>query len=138
MTLLILGLLLWTAAHFFKRVVPTGRAFMQDKMGDASKGVIALALVLSVVLMVMAAFSDFTDSLAKLASHMPSRPMVCSTCSAKALTCGASSSLNRPASSASSASRPRLAELQWKKKVSAVEGQAEARAKVAAQRSHWR
>ena len=53
MTLLILGLLLWTAAHFFKRVAPSGRAAMQEKMGDASKGVIAIVLVLSVVLMVM-------------------------------------------------------------------------------------
>lgn len=53
MTLLILGLLLWAAAHFLKRLAPGVRQTMQDKMGDGSKGVIALLLVLSVVLMVI-------------------------------------------------------------------------------------
>ena len=53
MTLLILGLLLWSFVHFFKRLAPAGRAAMQDKMGDASKGVIAILLVISVVLMVI-------------------------------------------------------------------------------------
>ena len=52
MTLLILGLILWTAAHIFKRLAPQARMAMQDKMGDASKGVFAVLLVLSVVLMV--------------------------------------------------------------------------------------
>ena len=53
MTLLLLGLILWTAAHFFKRLAPTARSAMQARMGDASKGVVAVILVLSVVLMVM-------------------------------------------------------------------------------------
>lgn len=53
MTLLILGLLLWSFVHFFKRLAPAGRAAMQGKMGDASKGVIAILLVLSIVLMVI-------------------------------------------------------------------------------------
>ena len=53
MTLLILGLILWAAVHFLKRIAPAGRAAMQDKMGDASKGVIAILLVVSVVLMVI-------------------------------------------------------------------------------------
>ena len=53
MTLLILGLFIWSAVHFFKRLAPAGRAAMQDKMGDASKGVIALLLVVSIVLMVI-------------------------------------------------------------------------------------
>ncbi len=53
MTLLILGLVLWTAAHLFKRVAPAARASMQDRMGDGSKGVIALVLVASMVLMVI-------------------------------------------------------------------------------------
>ncbi len=53
MTLLILGLILWTAAHFFKRVAPDARQAMQDRMGDASKGVIAVVILLSVVLMVI-------------------------------------------------------------------------------------
>ncbi|RVT82763.1 hypothetical protein DXV76_16135 [Rhodobacteraceae bacterium CCMM004] len=53
MTLLILGLILWIGAHMFKRLAPGGRAAMQEKMGDASKGVVAGVLVLSVVLMVL-------------------------------------------------------------------------------------
>ena len=53
MTLLILGLLVWTFVHFFKRLAPAGRAAMQDRMGDASKGMIAILLVASIVLMVI-------------------------------------------------------------------------------------
>lgn len=53
MTLLILGLILWSGVHFFKRLAPAGRAAMQDRMGDASKGVIAILLVASIVLMVI-------------------------------------------------------------------------------------
>jgi len=49
MTLLILGLILWWAAHLFKRAVPDTRA----KMGDAGKGLMAVAIVASVVLMVI-------------------------------------------------------------------------------------
>lgn len=53
MTLLILGLLLWSGTHFLKRLAPAARASMQDKMGDGSKGVIAVLMVLSIVLMVI-------------------------------------------------------------------------------------
>ncbi|MEQ9015937.1 MAG: NnrU family protein [Roseovarius confluentis] len=53
MTLLILGLILWTVAHLFKRVAPGPRAALQDRMGDASKAVFAVVLLISVVLMVM-------------------------------------------------------------------------------------
>lgn len=53
MTLLILGLALWIGAHLFKRIAPDARAAMTDRIGDASKGVIALVLVLSIVLMVI-------------------------------------------------------------------------------------
>lgn len=49
MIVLILGLALWWAAHLFKRVAPDRRA----RMGNAGKGVVALALVASVVLMVI-------------------------------------------------------------------------------------
>jgi uncharacterized membrane protein len=49
MTLLIAGVVLWCAAHLFKRVAPGPRA----AMGNAGKGVVALTLVASVVLMVM-------------------------------------------------------------------------------------
>ncbi|NNE80749.1 MAG: hypothetical protein HKN18_10810 [Silicimonas sp.] len=53
MTLLILGLVLWTAAHFFKRLAPDARAALQDRMGDGARGVIAGLILLSVVLMVI-------------------------------------------------------------------------------------
>ncbi|MBF9028991.1 hypothetical protein HKCCE3408_01165 [Rhodobacterales bacterium HKCCE3408] len=45
--LLILGLALWSGAHLFKRVAPARRA----AMGDKAKGLVALALLVSVVLM---------------------------------------------------------------------------------------
>lgn len=48
MTLLILGVLLWAAAHFFQRAMPAQRA----AMGNAGKGVVAIALVVSVLLMI--------------------------------------------------------------------------------------
>ena len=47
--LLILGLALWTAAHFFKRLMPEQRA----AMGDAGKGVVAVGIVLGLVLMIL-------------------------------------------------------------------------------------
>lgn len=49
MTLLIAGLVLWTAAHYFKRLMPAQRA----AMGTAGKGVMAVLLLGSVVLMVL-------------------------------------------------------------------------------------
>jgi uncharacterized membrane protein len=49
MTLLILGLALWWGAHLFKRLAPEQRA----GMGDKGKGLVAVLLVLSVVLMVV-------------------------------------------------------------------------------------
>lgn len=53
MALLLLGLALWIAAHLFKRVAPDARARLQERMGEASKGLFALVLVVSVVLMVL-------------------------------------------------------------------------------------
>ena len=50
---LVIGVALWWAAHMFEQVAPGARAAMQDRMGDRSKGVIALVLVLSVVLMII-------------------------------------------------------------------------------------
>lgn len=47
MTLLVLGVALWWGAHLFKRVAPEARA----RMGNAGKGLVAVALLLSVVLM---------------------------------------------------------------------------------------
>mgnify|MGYP001801991128 CR=1 FL=1 len=49
MMLLILGLILWFAAHFFKRLAPDARA----KLGDPGKGLVALLIVASVVLMIL-------------------------------------------------------------------------------------
>jgi uncharacterized membrane protein len=49
MTLMVAGLALWWGAHLFKRLAPARRA----AMGDAGKGLVALALVASVVLMVI-------------------------------------------------------------------------------------
>lgn len=46
---LILGALLWSGAHLFKRLAPEARA----NMGDKGKGLVALALLVSVVLMVI-------------------------------------------------------------------------------------
>ena len=46
---LILGLALWWGAHLFKRIAPEARA----RMGDRAKGPVALALVVSIVLMVI-------------------------------------------------------------------------------------
>lgn len=53
MTWMILGLVLWTGAHVFKRVAPGPRQSLEERMGDASKGVFAAILLLSVVLMVI-------------------------------------------------------------------------------------
>jgi uncharacterized membrane protein len=49
MTLLVAGLVLWWAAHLFKRIAPGARA----GLGDRGKGLVALALLASVVLMVI-------------------------------------------------------------------------------------
>jgi len=49
MTLIVIGLVLWCGAHLFKRMAPDARA----AMGDAGKGVVAVSVVASVVLMVV-------------------------------------------------------------------------------------
>lgn len=48
MGLLVLGLLIWVGAHIFKRVAPDRRA----AMGDKGKGLVAVALLVSLVLMI--------------------------------------------------------------------------------------
>ena len=48
MTLLILGLILWTGAHYWRRILPKQRA----KMGDAGKGLVALLVVASLLMMI--------------------------------------------------------------------------------------
>lgn len=54
MTLLIIGLILWMGIHFFKRLAPAFRASLDELFGDGlAKGIIAVGLVGSVILMVM-------------------------------------------------------------------------------------
>ncbi len=53
MTLLVLGLLLWASVHLMKRLAPGLRQSLTDSLGEGSKGVIAVLLVLSIVLMVI-------------------------------------------------------------------------------------
>tara|TARA_R110002049_G_scaffold23781_4_gene84503 strand:- start:6611 stop:7168 length:558 start_codon:yes stop_codon:yes gene_type:complete len=48
MTLLILGLILWVAAHYFKRLMPAQRA----AMGDAGRGLVAVVLVVALGLII--------------------------------------------------------------------------------------
>lgn len=50
---LFFGVVLWIGAHMFKRLAPGPRAAMTTRMGESSKGVFALLLVASVVLMVI-------------------------------------------------------------------------------------
>lgn len=47
--ILILGVALWAAGHFFKRIAPDMRA----RMGTGGKGLIALVLLISIILMVI-------------------------------------------------------------------------------------
>lgn len=48
LTLLIVGVVLWHVAHYFKRLLPAQRA----AMGDAGKGVVAVLIIASVVAMI--------------------------------------------------------------------------------------
>lgn len=48
MILLTLGVILWAAAHYFKRLAPDARA----QMGNTGKAVIAVALVASLLMMI--------------------------------------------------------------------------------------
>ncbi len=59
MTLLLFGLLLWYAAHLTKRFLPGFRATLQDRLGDGSKGLFAVCILLSVVLMTLG-YRSFT------------------------------------------------------------------------------
>ena len=49
---LVLGILLWSWAHLYKRVAPEARARLTEKIGPASKGIFALVIILSIALMV--------------------------------------------------------------------------------------
>lgn len=54
MTLLIIGIVLWVAVHLLKRLAPGIRATLHERLpAGADRGVIALLLVLSLVLIVI-------------------------------------------------------------------------------------
>ncbi len=48
MTLLVLGVILWSLAHFYKRLMPAHRA----KLGEKGKSPVAIAIVVSLLLMI--------------------------------------------------------------------------------------
>lgn len=50
---LLLGIALWWAVHLFKRVMPDQRAALAERFGDASKGIVAGVILVSVILMVI-------------------------------------------------------------------------------------
>lgn len=51
--ILVLGVLLWSAAHLFKRLAPAQRETLARGMGEGAKGVFALLILAGVVLMVL-------------------------------------------------------------------------------------
>lgn len=54
MTLLVLGLVLWTAAHFFRRLAPGARAALAGALGEApSKGVMAVVIAVGLILVIV-------------------------------------------------------------------------------------
>ena len=53
MTWLIIGLIIWTVAHLQRTYAKPFRQKLQDKFGNASKGIIALVIVISLVLMII-------------------------------------------------------------------------------------
>lgn len=52
MTLLLIGVIEWSIVHWLRRLVPNLRAAMTQRMGGASRGVIAVLIVMSLGLMV--------------------------------------------------------------------------------------
>lgn len=53
MSLIITGLFIWIAAHLLRSLTPDFRQRLQDKLGDASKGLVGIIILLSLVLMIM-------------------------------------------------------------------------------------
>lgn len=53
MTLLVIGLMLWVAAHLFNRVVPGARADMTARMGAKSKSYFAVLILVAVALIIL-------------------------------------------------------------------------------------
>ena len=53
MTLLIIGLALWVAAHLFKRLAPGTRSDMTARMGNKSKSYFAILILVAVALIIL-------------------------------------------------------------------------------------
>lgn len=53
MFLIIAGLILWTTTHLLRSLAPDLRQQLQNRFGNASKGLIAVMVLLSLVLMIM-------------------------------------------------------------------------------------
>jgi uncharacterized membrane protein len=54
MSLLVLGLIVWTAAHMFKRAAPDARDGLASALGEGpSRGIMALAIVVGLVLIIV-------------------------------------------------------------------------------------
>ena len=53
MTLLIVGLVLWVAAHLFKRLAPGTRSDMTGRMGTKSKSYFAILILVAVALIIL-------------------------------------------------------------------------------------
>lgn len=54
MTVLIIGLLIWSFVHFLKRLSPSLRQTLDEKMGvGPARGVISVSLLVSVILMII-------------------------------------------------------------------------------------
>lgn len=53
MLLIILGLIIWIAAHAARRLAPNIRQSLEEKLGSGAKGVMALAIVAGLVLMIV-------------------------------------------------------------------------------------
>lgn len=50
--LLIAGVLLWTGAHLFRAVKPDARSALQERFGQGAKGIMALLILASLVMMI--------------------------------------------------------------------------------------
>jgi len=53
MVLLVLGVLIWTVAHLQRSYAQDFRQTLQNKFGNASKGIVAIVILLSLALMVI-------------------------------------------------------------------------------------
>jgi uncharacterized membrane protein len=52
MFLIIAGLIIWTLAHLLRSLAPQIRQSLQDRFGNGAKGIMAVVIVISVILMI--------------------------------------------------------------------------------------